>query len=100
MQPSRISLCRQRRNKIHSEERRHIRAAMREFEGPHYGGGGGGGGGGGNMKYDSGRYHLTTASNHSSGNRPGRWAGLLVFQDSQGSARVALQVLLWKLHLQ
>lgn len=72
---------------------------MREFEGPHYSGGGSGGGGG-NMKYDSGRYHLTTASNHSSGNRPGRWAGLLVFQDSQGSARVALRVLLRKLHLQ
>lgn len=51
------------------------------------------------MKYDSGRYHLTTASVHSSGNRPRRWAGLF-FQDSQGSARVALQVLQRKLHLQ
>lgn len=69
---------------------------MRESEVPYYSGGGGSGGGrgrgGGNVKYESGRYHLTTASNHSSGNRPWRKAGR-VFQDSQGSARVALCVL-------
>lgn len=51
------------------------------------------------MKYDSGGYHLATASNHSGGNRPRREAGL-VFQNSQGSARVTARVPVRKLLLQ